>query len=170
MDFNPWGFERFHPHNGEQPISEAHDGHDVSTGNQPCGSPAQLSEVTRELSHSGIGRGENHAQTAPRTARVSATGPSEPSSIPHGRQVRYASYARASIFRMDAQPPGDIPVFEQHDPPLNAELRAGDVYAPDADTADPSTRRDRAAGAPIGGHPTPTPANPQGLTFALYPI
>jgi hypothetical protein len=141
MDFNAWGLELFHQHYGEESISESHHGHE-NVANQPGSSPEQLSQLTGQLSNLGIGRGENHARTAPRTARVPATGAFEAPFSPHGQDFHNASYGGGSLSRMDAQPPGDIPVFEEPDSPLNADLSAHHQASPPrGDTVGPSRQQ-----------------------------
>ena len=108
MDFNSWGFDLFRQHYGDDSISESHEGHPVEVANQPGSHPTPVSQLTEQLSGLAIGRGGNHAQTAPRTARMGVSGAFETSSYPHEFGYHHAGYDGSSAMRMDAPPPGAV--------------------------------------------------------------
>jgi len=120
MEWNTWGLELYHQHYGDEATHESHRGHDAHAANQPSNHPGELSQLTGHLGNLGIGRGENHAQSAPRTARVGGT---DAFDAPSSRaQFPGAHYQRISTFHMDASPPGDIPVYEAPDSPLRGQV------------------------------------------------
>jgi len=148
MEWNTWGLELYHQHYGDEATHESHRGHDAHAANQPSNHPGELSQLTGHLGNLGIGRGENHAQSAPRTARVGGT---DAFDAPSSRaQFPGAHYQRISTFHMDASPPGDIPVYEAPDSPLRGQVISAHPAPPAADTTERAPRQAGASGSRDG--------------------